>query len=341
MKIIVDGFGGDNAPTEIIKGCAMAVKELNVNIILTGNKNLINQEASKYNINLKNIEIMDCKSVMPVEEDPTEILKKYSDSSMAVGLSLLSKEDGSSGDAFVSAGSTGALVVGASLIVKRIKGIKRAAIATLVPTIKGCYMLIDSGANHDCRPEMLVQFGLMGSIYMNKIEKLNSPKVAILNIGIEKNKGTDLQKNAYELLKKLNLNFIGNIEARDIPFGLADVVISDGFVGNILLKYTEGLAKFFVIMIKNIFLKNIFTKCAAILVKGGMKNFKKKLDYTEFGGAILLGIKRPVIKAHGSSNAKAIKNAIRQAYKMVKNNTINTIDKDLKEYSQNLVDNSA
>lgn len=327
MKIVIDGFGGDNAPVAVLKGCELAVKEFDVELIVTGNRSIIEEEAKKNNISLNKIEIVDCESVLPVCEDPTQILKKYSNSSMAVGLSLLSK---GVADAFISAGSTGGLVMGASFIVKRIKGIKRAAIATIIPTDKNCYMLIDSGANHSCRPEMLVQFGLMGVIYMEKILKIVNPKVGVLNIGVEESKGTELQKETVELLKNSKLNFVGNVEARDVPFGVADVVVTDGFVGNMVLKYTEGLAKFFSLEIKKIFNENIFTKLAGAMVYKNFKNFKKKLDYSEFGGAILLGVKKPVIKAHGSSNAKAIKNAINQAIKMVKNNTVGEIELLLK-----------
>lgn len=327
LKIVIDGFGGDNAPIEILQGCALAVQDFDVELIVTGNKYIIEEEAKKNNISLNKIEIVNCESVLPVCEDPVQILKKYSSSSMAVGLSLLSK---GVADAFISAGSTGGLVVGASFIVKRVKGVKRAAIATIIPTDKHCYMLIDSGANHICRPEMLAQFGLMGSIYMEKILKINNPKVGILNIGVEESKGTELQKEAAALLENSELNFVGNIEARDVPFGVADVVVTDGFVGNMILKYTEGLAKFFSLEIKEMFNENIFTKLSGAIVKKRFKKFKQKLDYSEFGGAILLGVQKPVIKAHGSSNAKAIKNAIKQAIKMVKNNTVGEIELLLK-----------
>lgn len=330
LKIIVDGFGGDNAPVDILRGCEIASKEYGVNIIITGNEKIIRNEAQKNNINLNNIEIINSQSVLPVCEDPTQILKKYSDSSMAVGLSLLSKDEG---DAFISAGSTGGLIVGSSLIVKRIKNIKRAALATIIPTNKNCYMLIDSGANHECRPDMLAQFALMGSVYMNKVLNINNPKIGLLNIGVEENKGTQTQKETYQILKNSNLNFIGNIEAREVPFNIADVIVSDGFVGNIVLKYTEGIAKFFMSEIKNIINKNIFTKLVGSIIYSGLKSFKNKLDYTEHGGAILLGIKKPVIKAHGSSNPKAIKNAIKQAINIVNNQTIQEISQGLKQYN--------
>lgn len=327
MKVIIDGFGGDNAPVEILKGCQLAIKEYNVDIIVAGNEEIIRQEAEKNDIKLDKIEIVNAKSVLPVNEDPTKILKEYADSSMAEGLSCLAKGDG---DVFISAGSTGGLVVGSTFIVKRIKGIKRPAIATVIPTSKSQYLLIDSGANHDVRPEMLVQFALMGSIYMEKIFNIKDPKVGILNIGIEENKGTELQKRAYQLLKDVDINFIGNVEARELPFNEVEVVVADGFVGNVILKYTEGIATFFMREIKDVFGKNIFTKMAGGMVYRGLKEFKKQMDYTGYGGAILLGLQKPVIKAHGSSNAKAIKNAIRQAMGVVQNKTIEEINLNIK-----------
>lgn len=337
MKIIVDGFGGDNAPLEILKGCSLATKEYNVDIVITGDIEILKKQAKDNKIDLHNIEFENATSVLPVCEDPAEILKGYSDSSMAVGLSLLSEDKG---DAFISAGSTGGLVVGSAFIVKRIKGIKRPAIATIIPTDKNCYMLIDSGANHDCRPEMFLQFAIMGSIYMKQVQKIKNPKVGILNIGTEETKGCSLQKTAYQILKDSNLNFIGNIEARDIPLSVADVVVTDGFVGNVVLKYTEGIAKFFMSELKGIFQKNFLTKLAGSVVYSGLKNFKNKLDYTEYGGAIILGVKKPVIKAHGSSNAKAIKNAVRQAINIVRNNIVGEINNSLQRYDNKNKENN-
>lgn len=260
--------------------------------------------------------------------EPTEILKSYKDSSMAVGLKLLAE---SKGDAFVSAGSTGAFVVGASLIVKRIKGIKRAALAPVIPTVEGRYMLIDCGANAECRPEMLVQFGLMGSAYMNKIMSVNSPRVALINNGTEEHKGAPLQQEAYQQLKGSPLHFVGNIEARQLPLGGCDVAVCDGFTGNIVLKLTEGLSKALIGQVKNILMKNTMTKLAALTLKGGLGEFKKKMDYKEYGGAALLGISKPTIKAHGSSDAKAFKNAIGQAMRFTSQDVIGAIEGYLAE----------
>lgn len=319
MKIIVDAFGGDNAPEAIIEGAAAAVKELSVEIILTGKKDIIEKVAREKNISLQNIEIEDCPEVIEMCDDPTDVLKKKKDSSMSVGLRMLSE---GKGDAFVSAGSTAALVVGATLIVKRLKGIKRPALATVIPCEKKGSLLLDVGANAVCRPQMLLQFAVMGSVYMNKIYGIENPNVGLVNIGAERTKGTELQLETYELLEKSNLNFSGNIEPRDIPSSDCDVIVADGFTGNVILKLTEGLAKTFSKKIKAIFKKNIFTKMATIPLLSGIKDFKKSMDYSEHGGAPLLGTLKPVIKAHGSSNSKAIKNAIRQAAKCVESEMI-------------------
>lgn len=331
MKIIVDAFGGDHAPLEVIKGAQLATQEYEISIVLTGDETIIKDVAQKNGISLKNIEIVHAPTVIPIEEDPAEILKKYRDSSMAVGLKLLA--DGK-GDAFVSAGSTGALVVGSTLIVKRMKGIKRAALTGVIPNEKGGYMLLDIGANTECRPEMLVQFAVMGSAYMDKILGRKNPTVGIVNIGSEETKGLDLHIQAYQLLKKAPINFTGNVEPRYLPSGAVDVALTDGFTGNIILKLTEGLGSTISRQIKGIFLKNMITKIGALFVHKGINAFKASMDYTELGGAPLLGIAKPVIKAHGSSNANAFKNAIRQAKNFVENKVIEEITETLSQLKE-------
>ncbi|RPF48444.1 phosphate:acyl-[acyl carrier protein] acyltransferase [Hydrogenoanaerobacterium saccharovorans] len=330
MKVILDAFGGDNAPVETIKGAAMAVQEYGVTVLLTGDEEIIKRVAKEQGVTLSGIEIVHAPTVIPVCAESTSITKEYADSSLAVGLKLLVE---GKGDAFVTAGSSGALVVGATLIVKRIKGIKRAGFAPVIPCVggNGKYMLMDSGANIDCRPEMLMQFGIMGSAYMNKIMGISNPKIGLINVGVEESKGGELQLGAYELLKKAPVNFTGNVEPRELPFGACDVAVCDGFSGNIVLKLTEGVAKAFTTQIKGIFMQNFKTKLAALAVKNGMKNFKKQMDYTEHGGAALLGIAKPTIKAHGSSNAKAFKNAIRQAASFAQLDVIGEIEKGLQE----------
>ena len=320
--VIIDAFGGDNAPKSVLEGAAAAVEEFGINIILTGNKTEIQNCAEQNGISLQNIEIENADQIFDMHDDPKTILKEKSDSSMAVGLKLLS--DGR-GDAFVSAGSTGALVVGATFIVKRIKGIKRPAIATIIPTPTSKFLLIDSGANAECRAEMLLSFGVMASKYMELSMGIKNPRVGLLNNGVEDTKGDQLRLDTYDLLKNSTLNFVGNIEARDVMDNKCDVLVTDGFSGNIVLKLTEGVAITFFRMIKNVFLKNIKTKIAAVLAKSGFKSIKSLMDYSEYGGAPLMGVSKPVIKAHGSSDAKAIKNAVRQALKFASSGTIDRI----------------
>ena len=327
MKIIVDAFGGDNAPLEIIKGCALAVDEYGFNIVLVGPKDKIEDVANKNKISLKNMEIVNANETITMEDSADTVIKTKKESSMAIGLKLLSKGEG---DAFISAGNSGALVVGATLLVKRIKGIKRCAFAPILPKDDGFFMLIDSGANVECRPEMLYQFGVMGSIYMDKVMGINKPRIGLANVGTEEHKGSELQQNTFKLLQNSNLNFIGNIEARDIPIDAADVVVSDGFTGNIILKMYEGVALTLLNKIKGLFNKNLKTKLAASLVLSDMKELKKQIDYNEFGGAPIIGISKPVFKAHGSAKAKTFKNALKLTASYVENNVISEISTELK-----------
>lgn len=326
MKIIVDAFGGDNAPVEVIKGAARAVAELGVEIVLTGDENKIKAAAAENNVSLDGISIMHTESVIDIHEEPTSIIKERSDCSMAIGLKALA--DGQ-GDAFVSAGSTGALVVGATFIAKRLKGIKRAALAPVLPTDKGCMMLVDAGANVDCRPEMLVQFAIMGSCYMENVLKIKSPKVGLINVGAEDTKGRDMDIEAYKMLKEAPVNFTGNLEARDMPKGDCHVVVSDGFTGNVALKLYEGMGSYFAHTLKDMLMGSLGGKIAALLIMKKVKAFKKKMDYSETGGAVLMGISKPVIKAHGSSDAKAFYNAIRQAKNCVDGDVIGEITRSL------------
>lgn len=322
MKIIVDAFGGDNAPLEILKGSRMAVDELNVEILLVGKESEIRACAEQNNISLDGMTILNADAVFAMEYDPRSILKEHSDTSLAVGLKALA--DGK-GDAFVSAGSTGAVVIGATFIVKRIKGVKRAAIGSIMPSNTAPFMLLDCGANLECRPEHLEQFAAMGTIYMNKVMGVANPSVGIANIGVEETKGTQLQLDTYALLKESKLNFIGNAEVRDIPFGAADVIVADGFTGNVILKMYEGVASALMKNIKGIFTANLLSKLSYLGVKKGVGKFRAKMDYKEYGGAMLMGVAKPVIKAHGSSDARAFKNAIRQAAKSVEMNVIGEI----------------
>lgn len=326
MKIIVDGMGGDNSPIEIVKGSVDAVNEYDINIIIVGNEEIIIRELAKYKYPKEKIEILNATDVISNEDDPAFAIRRKKDSSMVVGLKALS--DGL-GDGFLSAGSTGALLAGGLFIIKRIEGIDRAALATAYPTLSGVSLLVDAGANVDCKPEYLNQFGIMGSIYMEHVMGIAKPKVGLVNIGIEEGKGNMLTKEAYKLLKQSPINFVGNVEGRELPTGNVDVILCDGFVGNVILKLTEGMAISIFSNLKKMFLENIGTKLGALLLKPQLKVFKGKMDYREYGGAPLLGTKKPIVKAHGSSDALAIKNAIKQLIHFIEKDVINIITKNI------------
>ena len=326
MNIIVDGMGGDKGTGEIVKGCVEAVNQLDINIIIVGKGDIIEEELIKYEFPKGAIDIITANEIISNHEEPTLAIRRKKDSSMVVGLKALTEKKGAG---FVSAGNTGALLAGGLFIVKRIKGIERAALATVYPTIKGISFLLDAGANVDCKPEYLNQFATMGSVYSEKVLGVKSPKVGLANIGAEEGKGNNLARESYSLIKDSNVNFIGNIEARDIPQGVADVVVCDGFVGNIIIKLTEGMAISLFTSLKEEFTKSFKSKMGALMLKSQLKSFKGKLDYREYGGAPLLGIKQPVIKAHGSSDAFAIKNAIKQAKTFIEMDVINIIENDI------------
>ena len=328
MKIIVDAFGGDNAPLEILKGCAQAVAEYGLEILLTGPEEEIRRVAKEHEISLDHMEIAHAPQIITMEDHAGEVLKSKKDSSMAEGLRRLAAGEG---DAFISAGNSGALVVGATMIVKRIRGIKRCAFAPVMPKDEGFFMLIDSGANVECKPQMLQQFGVMGSIYMEKVMGVPSPRVGLANVGTEDHKGGELQHEAFALLKASPLNFIGNIEARDIPVDAADVVVADGFTGNVILKLYEGVAATMMGKIKGILQKNLKTKLAAAMILSDMKALKKEMDYNEYGGAPNMGIAKPVFKAHGSAKAKTFKNALRLTAAYVAGDVIGEVSSAVKQ----------
>lgn len=329
MKIIVDAFGGDNAPLEILKGCADAVRGLDIDIMLTGREEEIRRTASENGISLKRMEIVNAPTVISMEDSAGEIMKSKSDCSMAEGLRRLAAGEG---DAFVSGGNSGAIVVGASLIVKRIQGVKRIAFAPIIPNSNGFFMLIDCGANVDCKAGMLQQFGIMGSIYMEKVMGISNPRVALANIGTEDHKGGALQKEAFALLKNAGINFIGNIEARDIPDDAGDVIVSDGFTGNVILKTYEGMAIMIMGKLKKIFMKNALNKLAAAIVLGDVKKLTKKFDYNEYGGAPLMGCAKPVFKMHGSAKERTAYNAIRLTKAYVEGHVAEEIAASVEKY---------
>ena len=323
MKILIDAFGGDNAPLEIMKGCVLCKdKYEGVKLALVGNKEIMEKTAKENDISLEPFEIYDAPDVIDMEEDSGEIMKSKKNSSMAVGLQLLADGEG---DAFLSAGNSGALIMGSTFIVKRIKGIKRAAFAPVMPTSKGPVLLIDSGANVEVRPEMLQQFGIMGSIYMENVLGIKSPRVALANVGTEEHKGGELQHNAFRLLKESGINFIGNIEARDIPAGATDVIVADGFTGNIIIKMYEGVAKELFSKIKGVFFKNLKTKLAALLLKKELYELKQYFDYNQYGAAPIMGVSKPVLKTHGSAKSDAVVTAVKSVIDCVNNDVTGKI----------------
>lgn len=326
MRVAVDAFGGDNAPLEIIKGARAAYDERGIDIVLVGREETIKKCAADNNVSLDGLSIVDAHDILTMHDEPTAILRALKNSSMAVAFKLVA--DGEA-DAFVSAGSTGAVVVGGTLIIKRIKGVKRVALGSMIPGLNKSYLMMDIGANADSRPEMLAQYGVMASVYLQEVEGRTNPEIALLNIGTEDTKGDELRLATYELLKNAPINFVGNVESREIPKGVCDAVITDGFTGNIALKLIEGVTISFFKLLKGVLYKNIVTKLAALTMKKDLGEVKKKGDASEVGGAPLLGCSKPVIKAHGSSDAKCIKNAIYQAIAYTENDVIGKISEGL------------
>ncbi len=312
MKIIVDAMGGDHAPEQILKGCALAVAEYGVEILLCGKQDVLEQSMKENNINMTGMSIVHAEQVVEMTDSADSVVKEKKNSSMAVGMRMLKEGQG---DAFISAGNTGAVITGATLLVKRMKGVKRAAIGGMIPSIGGKkHLLIDSGANVECSAEYLHQFAIMGSMYMKCLYGMDAPRVGLLNNGTEDTKGTALQIEANALLKQEDrICYVGNIEGRDGLLGNVDVVVADGFSGNVYLKALEGMGKMISKSLKGVLFKNFRTKLGTLLIAKEFTAFKKSLDYTEAGGAPLLGVSGIVIKAHGSSDAVAFKNAIRQA----------------------------
>lgn len=332
MKIIVDAMGGDNAPRCNVEGALSAVRDFGYEAVLVGRGEEILAALKElgHNAPPAGVEVVHASEVVEMEDDPATAFRRKKDSSLTVGLNLLKE---GKGDAFVSAGSTGALLSAATLLTKRIHGIRRAAMAPRIPTPNGGAILIDCGATAEGTPEYLLQFAYMGSYYAEHIMGKPQPKVGLLNIGAEESKGTDLQRETYALLKAAGeegrINFVGNVEARDAVLGAVDVIVTDGYSGNIFLKTLEGTALFLAGEMKKMFKKNALTKLSAVMVSGGIKDFKKLMDSREVGGTALLGISKPVIKAHGSSDAYAIRNAMAQAAKFAQSGIIEDITENI------------
>ncbi|SHJ43078.1 phosphate:acyl-[acyl carrier protein] acyltransferase [Hathewaya proteolytica DSM 3090] len=329
MIIAIDGMGGDNAPVEVVKGCVEALDAYHdIKIIITGKEENLKAELSKYQYDKERIEILNAEEVITNNEHPAMAIRRKKDSSLSKALYLVKDKKA---DAVVSAGSTGAFLTGATLIVGRIKGIDRPAFAPILPGKNGAFMVVDVGANVDCKPENLVQFAMMGSVYFNKILKVKEPKVGLVNIGLEEEKGNELTKETFKRLKETDLNFIGNVEPREIPVGDVNVLVCDGFVGNTILKLYEGVTSTLFSIIKDGIMKSFRTKVGGMLIKPIFKKFKKDFDYKEYGGAAFLGTKGICIKAHGSSDAKAFKNAIKQAKNNFDSDVTGTISHELEK----------
>ena len=311
MKLIIDAMGGDNAPSEIVKGAVEAVSERpDITVCLTGQEDIIKKELEKYTYKKEQIEIVPASEVIETGEPPVNAIRKKKDSSIVVGMNLVKRGEA---DGFVSAGSSGAILVGGQVIVGRIKGVERPPLAPLIPTEKGFSLLIDCGANVDARPSHLVQFAQMGSIYMEHVMGVKRPRVAIVNIGAEEEKGNALVKETFPLLKECpGINFIGSIEAREIPHGGADVIVCEAFVGNVILKLYEGVGATMISMIKKGMMSSLRSKIGALLIKPALKSTLKSFDASQYGGAPLLGLKGLVVKTHGSSKANEVKNSIIQ-----------------------------
>ena len=333
MKIILDAMGGDHAPEAPVLGAIEAAKAYGAEITLVGRGEEILEVMKKHGIDdlPAGMEIAHADDVVDMHDDPASVIHKRKNSSMVVGLKMLAEGQG---DAFVSAGSTGALLTGATLLVKRVKGIRRAAMAPSMPTKAGTKVIIcDCGANAECTPEFLLQFGLVASAYSKYTLGVENPRVGLLNIGTEDSKGTQLQKDAYALLKdaadKGLLNFVGNVEARAVPLGEVDVVVCDGFSGNVLIKSIEGTAMFMGSLLKRMFKKNLGSKIGYLLCKSGVSDMMKLMDSREIGGTQFLGIKKPVIKAHGNSDRLAFRNAVNQAMTAANGSFTAQLEKDL------------
>ena len=332
MEIIVDVMSGDNAPFEMIKGVCLASKEVTANFTLVGNEGKIRRIANENGFDIRRFDIVHTDEVITMEDDPLSIVRAKKNTSMGVGLKLLAEDKG---DAFVSAGNTGALFTGATLIVRKIRGIQRAAIASVLP-MQPPVLLLDSGANVTVTEDYLEQFAIMGSIYMKKVYGIDMPRVGLLNNGTEACKGTPLQIEAYKrLMDCQSINFVGNVEGSALPFDACDVLVCDGFTGNITIKSIEGVGKMMLSRMKQIFNSNTGARLSAILVSEQLMEMKHDYDSTEHGGAPLLGISKPVIKAHGSSNAKAFKNAIRQAVHYYDTGVIYEIAKESEAFGPN------
>ena len=333
MRIILDGMGGDHAPASVVEGAILAMKEMEHEIVIVGQQELIEAELKKHKYDRSRLSVADAREVITNDEAPVRAVRTKKDSSIVRGINMV--KDGE-GNIFISAGSTGALLCGGLFILGRIRGVDRPALASIYPIIGGqASLLVDAGANTECKPANLLEFAVMGSIYMEKVIGRRSPRVGLVNVGEEAKKGSALVKVTYEMLSESKLNFVGNVEAREVPKGACDVIVTDGFTGNVILKLTEGLAWNILQVIKRKFTEGVKAKMGAALLIDKIGGLKKEFDYSEYGGAPILGIKGPIVKMHGSSSANAVKNTILKGIPYVTENVVATIEQSVLEIEEN------
>ena len=324
MRILLDGMGGDNAPQEIVKGAVLAAELIEEEIVIIGREEAIRKELKRNKYKGTKITVVDAREEITMHDSPVKAIREKKDSSLVVGLNMLKE---GRGDLFVSAGNTGALIVGSRLLLGRIRGIDRPALASIYPdmvNMQPC-LLVDAGASAESKAQNLLEYGLMGSIYMEKVWGRANPRVGLVNLGAEESKGTSVTKDAYQRLSAAPLNFVGNVEAREVPRGACDVIVCDGFVGNVILKLTEGVSLTIFKLVKNALMENLKSKIGGVLVKGQLGKLKDEFDYEEYGGAPVLGVNGPVMKMHGSSTATAVKNAIIRGIPYAKENVVDII----------------
>ena len=328
MRIVLDGMGGDNAPAEIVKGAVIAAEEIDEEIVIVGREEQINKELKRAKYKGSRITVVNAEETITMHDSPVKAIREKKDSSLVKGLEMVKRGEG---DLFISAGNTGALIVGARLILGRIRGIDRPALASIYPdmvTLKPC-LLVDAGGSAESKAQNLLEYGLMGSIFMEKAWGRKDPRVGLVNLGEEESKGTSITKDAYQRLKMSNLNFIGNVEGRDVPKGVCDVIVCDGFVGNVILKLTEGAAESIFKLIKRSITETFRAKIGGALIKSQLMKMKSDFDYEEYGGAPVLGVNAPVMKMHGSSTAAAVRSAIIRGIPYARENVVETIRQEI------------
>jgi len=333
MRIVLDGMGGDNAPEEIVKGAVSAAEAIEDEIYIVGDPDAIERQLRKCKYSGNQITVVPARDVITMEDSPVKAIRHKTDSSMVVGLNML--KDGR-GDMFVSAGNTGALIVGSRLLLGRIRGIDRPALASIYPDMTGgdpC-MLVDAGASSESKARNLLEYGLMGSIYVEKVWGRENPRVGLVNLGAEESKGTSVTKDAYKMLEVSDLNFIGNVEGRDVPKGVCDVIVCDGFTGNVILKLTEGVSLSIFKLIKDTLKSNVKAMVGGALIKSKLTRLKDEFDYEEYGGAPVLGVSGPVIKMHGSSSERAVRSAILRGLPYARENVVDIIKREMLDIAE-------